>query len=69
MMVNENRITELEIKIAYQEDLLQNLNTVISNQQTQIYRLEETCKLLNEKIKNIAESEDLTQRTEKPPHY
>lgn len=69
MMVNENRITELEIKIAYQEDLLQNLNTAMSNQQTQIYRLEETCKLLNEKIKNIAESETLTQRTEKPPHY
>jgi SlyX protein len=69
MIVNENRITELEIKIAYQEDLLQNLNTAMSNQQTQIYRLEETCKLLNEKIKNIAESEALPQRTEKPPHY
>jgi SlyX protein len=68
-MVNENRITELEIKVAYQEDLLQNLNTVISNQQTQIYRLEETCKLLNEKIKNISESEALTQGTELPPHY
>jgi len=62
-------MTELEIKIAYQEDLLQNLNTAMSNQQTQIYRLEETCKLLNEKIKNIAESEALTQSIEKPPHY
>lgn len=67
--MNENRITELEIKIAYQEDLLQNLNTALSNQQMQISRLEETCKFLNERIKNITESESFMQGIEKPPHY
>ncbi len=67
--MNKNRITELEIKTAYLEDLVQSLNTSVSNQQFQIYRLEETCKLLNEKIKNIAESKTLTQDTERPPHY
>jgi len=67
--MNEGRITELEIKIAYQEDLVQSLNITVSNQQTQIDKLEETCKLLNEKIKNRVESESLTQGVEKPPHY
>jgi SlyX protein len=67
--MSEDKITELEIKTAYQEDLLQSLNDAISNQQIQIHRLEETCRLLNEKIKNIAEPGSFSQDSEKPPHY
>ncbi len=67
--MSEDRITELEFKIAYQEDLLHSLNNAISNQQLQIHRLEETCKLLNGKIKNIAEPGTFSQGSEKPPHY
>jgi len=67
--MSDDRITELEIKIAYQEDLLQSLNTIVSNQQLQINRIEETCKFLNDRIKSIREVESTNQSNEKPPHY
>jgi len=64
------RIIELEIKAAYQEDLLQELNHIVSGQQQQITRLEATCKLLNDRIKSLsAESSDATAADEVPPHY
>jgi SlyX protein len=67
--MSDDRITELEIKIAYQEDLLQSLNTIVSNQQLQINRIEETCKFLNDRIKSIREVESINQSSERPPHY
>lgn len=67
--MNQNRIIELEIKIAYQEDLLQSLNCAVSDQQMQIKRLEQTFVLLNEKLKNLAESPTVNQAVEIPPHY
>ncbi|MDO9215392.1 MAG: SlyX family protein [Methylococcales bacterium] len=69
--MNDDRLIELEIKAAYQEDLLQELNKIVSAQQQQIQRLEATCQLLNERIKSLStegagggESID-----EVPPHY
>ncbi|MDD2723206.1 MAG: SlyX family protein [Methylovulum sp.] len=72
-MTVEERIIELEIKAAYQEDLLQALNHIVSQQQQQIDRLEMTCTLLNERIKSIStqrqEDENLSNAHEIPPHY
>lgn len=69
----ENRIIELEIKAAYQEDLLQALNNVVSQQQQQIDRLENTCKLLSEHIKRLADNRQQVEPNpmaqEIPPHY
>ncbi len=69
--MNDNRIIELEIKTAYQEDLLQELNKIVGQQQQQIGRLEAKCRILNERIKSVsaegiggAENSD-----EVPPHY
>jgi len=67
--MNDGRITELEIKVAYQEDLLQALNDVVSDQQRQLIRLEDVCKLLGQRIKNMAEPEGINQGAELPPHY
>lgn len=67
--MKEERITELEIKIAYQEDLLQALNEIVSEQQGQITRLEKTCGLLSERMKNMAEPNNINQGFELPPHY
>lgn len=65
-----DRIIELEIKAAYQEDLLQELNRIVSGQQQQITRLEATCKLLNDRIKSLsAEGHDNQALEEVPPHY
>lgn len=69
--MTEDRIIELEIKQAYQEDLIQALNTVVVDQQKQIGKLEETCKLLNEKLKSLAQSGSQPGEIidERPPHY
>ncbi|WAK01455.1 SlyX family protein [Methylobacter sp. YRD-M1] len=68
--MHKDRIIELEIKVAYQEDLIQELNKIVSQQQQQISRLETTCKLLNERIKslsNVVNAEENIDQT--PPHY
>ncbi|MCQ8103863.1 SlyX family protein [Methylomonas sp. SURF-2] len=68
--MNEERIIELEIRQAYQEDLLQALNSVVAEQQKQIGKLEETCKLLHDKLKSLARAEPSPGLAdERPPHY
>jgi SlyX protein len=67
----ENRIIELEIKVAYQEDLLQTLNDIIATQQQQIDRLSHAYKSMHERVTNLALKmpEDFPQTHEIPPHY
>lgn len=68
--MSEERIVELEIKLAYQDELLDSLNMVVAGQQKQIDKLEETCKLLNDKIKSLSvPDQDKSQQYEIPPHY
>ncbi|MCX7095838.1 MAG: SlyX family protein [Methylobacter sp.] len=68
--MNHDRIIELEIKAAYQEDLLQELNTIVSRQQQQIDRLEATCRMLHERIKSLSvDSHSGESMEEVPPHY
>ncbi len=68
--MNEDRIIELEIKTAYQEDLLQTLNTIVGQQQQQIERLAATCSLLNDRIKSLStEGGSGESVDETPPHY
>ena len=68
--MNDDRIIELEIKAAYQEDLLQELNKIVSQQQQQIDRLDETCKLLNDRIKSLSIDSGSGENIEEiPPHY
>jgi len=67
--MSDERVTELEIKVAYQEDLLQALNDVVSDQQQQLIKLEEVSRLLGQRIKNMTESEGINQGVELPPHY
>jgi SlyX protein len=68
--MNDERIIELEIKAAYQEDLLQELNKIVSRQQQQIDRLEATCKMLNERIKSLSVESGAGEHIEEvPPHY
>jgi SlyX protein len=68
--MNDDRIIELEIKTAYQEDLLQELNKIVSRQQQQIDRLEATCKLLNERINSLSTEGSGTESVDEvPPHY
>lgn len=65
----EERITELEIKLAYQEDLLQTLNQIVTEQQNQITKLELTCKILNDTVINFVGLIKDKSGMEIPPHY
>lgn len=69
--MNEDRIIELEIRQAYQEDLIQALNQVAVDQQQQLARLEQTCKLLNDRLKSLMQAglEPGGAAQERPPHY
>ncbi len=68
--MNDERIIELEIKAAYQEDLLQELNKIVADQQQQIDRLEATCRMLNERIKSLSTAGGTGENIEEvPPHY
>ena len=68
--MNDDRIIELEIKAAYQEDLLQELNKIVGQQQLQIDRLEATCRLLNERIKSLSIEDGSGENIDEvPPHY
>ena len=68
--MNDERIIELEIKAAYQEDLLQALNKIVAEQQQQIDRLEATCSMLNERIKSLSSEGSAGENIEEvPTHY
>lgn len=68
--MGEDRLIELEIKAAYQEDLLQSLNKTVSEQQQQIDRLAATCRVLSERIKSLAsQHNDDAHIDQTPPHY
>jgi SlyX protein len=67
--MNDHRLIELEIKAAYQEDLLQELNRIVASQQSQILKLEKTCQLLHERISSLRLEKVDVAIDPPPPHY
>ena len=69
--MSEQRLVDIETKLAYQEDLLLALNGIVASQQQQIDQLEQVCRSLighlqdvNELVRDRRGPED-----ELPPHY
>lgn len=68
--MSESRITELETKLAFAEDLLETLNETVIRQQRQLDSLQEQLRLLHQQMRDSqADSEPTTPREEIPPHY
>jgi SlyX protein len=66
----DDRITELEIKLAFQEDLLEALNTTVARQQQQIDLLQEQFRALYQQLRSAANTAaEADPRQEIPPHY
>jgi SlyX protein len=65
----ESRITELEIKISYTEDLVEELNRLVFRQQEQIDLLFREIRTLREQAQNGQPHEQRSLRDELPPHY
>lgn len=68
-MTLEERLAELEIKLAFTEDLVDTLNTTVFRQQEEIDRLREALRMLGEQVKTAIPAEPLSLRDEIPPHY
>jgi SlyX protein len=68
--MSEERLIEIESKISYQEDMVQELNKVIYQQQKQIDRLEAICNSLINHVRDLSDAmAEGSAANEKPPHY
>ena len=70
LAVTDERLTELEFKLAHQEQTLIELNDVITDQQARIMQLEQLCESLIDRVQGLADAgADDTPQHEIPPHY
>lgn len=65
----ERRIEDMEVKLAYAEDLLDTLNTTVFRQQQQIDLLQEQLRMLRQQFSDSLPGEPSSLRDEIPPHY
>ena len=68
--MNEERLINIETKLTFQEDLIEELNKTIYQQQRKLEQLEATCAVLAKHIALVADSVgEGKQGNERPPHY
>ena len=68
--MSEDRLVQIETKLAHQEHLLDALNDVVTKQQDIIMRLEEQHAILVERLRSISEAMPAgSAQDERPPHY
>jgi SlyX protein len=65
----DERITELEVKLAFAEDLLETLNHTVYRQQEQIDLLQHELRSLRQQMLQALPAEQNSLRDELPPHY
>lgn len=69
-MTTEDRLVDIEIKLARQDDLLDALNRTVYQQQKKIDELEALCTALARHIKDMRDAaSERGPANEKPPHY
>lgn len=67
---HEQRLVELETKLAYQEDTLRTLNDIVTAQQAEIERLRVICRQLVERARGTESGiKSASAAEEIPPHY
>ncbi len=72
--MTDDRLIEIETKLAFQEDLTQELNKIVYEQQKKIDRLEAVCNSLVEHVRELTRTVAESGRgagvaDERPPHY
>ena len=66
----EERLVNIEAKITFQEDLIEELNKTVYQQQQRLERLETVCESLAIHIQSLAEARNEGMpANERPPHY
>ncbi len=68
--MSEERFIDLETRVAHQDQLLNELNDVVTAQQSKIMQLEELCKSLLGRVRSLGEAmPESDAGDERPPHY
>ncbi len=68
--MNSERLTELEIKLAFQEELVETLNQIVVGQQRELDLLQGQVRLLYQQLKSLQPSDIASVGEEAPPpHY
>ena len=69
--MSEDRLVEIETKLAFQEQTIEDLNDVLYEQQQEIERLGAICDALVKRVKELSEVTPGIDApvNEKPPHY
>ncbi len=63
------RITELEVKLAFADDLLETLNRTVYRQQQEIEQLRRELRALRQQVQASIPAEPRNLHDEIPPHY
>jgi len=68
--MSEERFIDLESRLAQLDHLLQELNTVVTDQQARLMKLEEINRYVVERVRSIGEVLPAAEGgDERPPHY
>lgn len=68
----QEKLNELEMKVAFQDDTIEQLNTVITQQDAILRKLEERFLVLGEKLQDMQSqlpNKPFNPEDELPPHY
>ena len=68
--MSEDRFIDLETRLSHQDQLLNELNEVVTRQQEKIMQLEDLCRSLIQRVQSASDagpSDD--SGDERPPHY
>ena len=65
----ESRLAEIEVKLSFAEDLLEDLNRTVVRQQQQIDQLQQELRALRQQVQAGNAAESYGPHDETPPHY
>lgn len=70
-MTDQERIAELESRVAFQEETLDKLNDVVSHQELEIEKLTRMVKIINQQMKSLRldDGHFSPENEPPPPHY
>lgn len=68
-MEHDERFTALEMKIAYLEDTVKTLDSIVREQREEVETLKKEIKFLGGRVADLVDSEGPSRPERKPPHY
>lgn len=68
-MTDSERIAELEMRVAFQDNVIQQLSDVIAKQQSQLDVLQGAHQKLYARLEEVSQGVEETSGIEIPPHY